>query len=52
MWYNEDLDKYAVAALTGIMTRKELYNPYEIARKAFDIAQAMIEVKEEYAKKD
>ena len=52
MWYNEDLDKYAVAALTGIVAKEELYNPYDLARKVFDIAQAMIEVKKEYVKKD
>lgn len=52
MWYNESLEKYAVAALTGIVAKEELYNPYDLARKAFAIAQAMIEVKEEYTKKD
>jgi len=52
MWYNEELEKYALAALTGMVTKEELYNPYDLARKVFSIAQAMIEVKEEYTKKD
>jgi hypothetical protein len=52
MWYNEELEKYALAALTGMVAKEELYNPYDLARKVFDIAQAMIVVKEEYTKKD
>lgn len=52
MWYNEALDKYATAALAGLMAREDIYNPYEISRKAFDVAKVMIEIKEEYAKKD
>jgi hypothetical protein len=52
MWYNEALDKYATAALTGLVSKSELYNPYDISRKAFEIAKVMIEIKEEYAKKD
>lgn len=52
MWYNEELEKYALAALTGMVTKEELYNPYELARKVFYIAQAMVEVKKEYVKKD
>lgn len=52
MWYNEELEKYALAALTGMVTKEELYNPYELARKVFYIASAMVEVKQEYTKKD
>lgn len=51
MWYNETLEKYAMAALTGIMAREDIHNPYEISRKAFEIARVMVEVKEEYTKK-
>lgn len=53
MWYNEGLEKYALAALTGILASPDRdSNPYTIARQALGMAKAMMEVREEYVKKD
>ncbi len=53
MWYNEKLDEYAKAALPAVIAADELGNQYSIARRTFDIAKVMIEIRDlEYAKKD
>lgn len=53
MWYNEKLDEYVLAALTGILASPDRdSNPYTIARQAFGMAKVMVEVREEYVKKD
>ena len=53
MWYNEKLDEYVLAALTGILASPDRdSNPYTIARQSFGMAKAMMEVREEYVKKD
>lgn len=55
MWYNEKLDEYAKVALTGLLSNPETTPgnvSYDTARQAFLMAQYMIEVREQYAKKD
>ena len=51
--YNDMLDKYARAALPAVIAADEYGNQYSIARRTFDIAKVMIEIRNlEYAKKD
>lgn len=40
-------DVFAIAALIGLVSRGEHTNPWEMARGAYSIAQAMIDVREE-----
>jgi hypothetical protein len=49
--YNELLDEYARAALAGLLAAKEP-PAYNTIHHAFKTAQMMIELREQYAKKD
>ena len=51
--YNMLLDKYAAAALPAVIAEDAYGNQYSIARRTFDIAKVMIEIRDlEYAKKN
>lgn len=51
--YNKQLDKFAATALPSVIAEDPYGNQYSIARRAFDIAKVMIEIRDlEYAKKD
>lgn len=55
MWYNEGLDEFAKVALSGLLSNPETTPgnvSYHTARQAFLMAQYMMEVREEFQKKD
>ena len=52
MWYNEKLDEYAKAIAAGVMSRPEIQPSYTAAHEVFNMAQMLIEIREQYTKKD
>ena len=52
MWYNEKLDEYVKAIASGVMSRPEIQPSYTTAHEVFNMAQMLIEVREQYVKKD